>query len=146
MIRYWQDFAVGDEIVTAEGSLGREAMIEFAREWDPQPMRLSEEGGKGTLFGGFVGSGWHALCLTMRLMVEARPLGDAPIIGIELDRIRLRRPLLPDMRLAVRARVIETRTSGKPGRGYVRFALATLIRPGDEELLTQEWTMLVPGR
>lgn len=146
MIRYWQDFAVGDEIVAGEASLDRDAMIAFAREWDPQPMHLSEEGGKDTLFGGFVGSGWHALSLTMRLMVEARPFGDAPLIGIELDKIRLRRPLKPGMRLGVRARVLETRAAGKPERGYVRLEVATLVRPEDEVLITQEWTMVVPGR
>ena len=37
------------------------------------------------MFGQLVASGWHVAALTMRLMVEARPFGAAPLIGAEVE-------------------------------------------------------------
>lgn len=47
-----------------------EAIIAFARNYDPQPFHLSEEGGAATHFGGLVASGWHTGSVWMRMRVD----------------------------------------------------------------------------
>lgn len=47
-----------------------EAIIAFARNYDPQPFHLSEEEGRKSSFGGLIASGWHTGSLWMRMRVE----------------------------------------------------------------------------
>ncbi len=54
---------VGSHTFTADD------IIAFAREFDPQPFHLSEEGGKASHFGGLCASGWHVAAVWMRLTV-----------------------------------------------------------------------------
>lgn len=94
--------AVGDTITTEARRLSHEDAIDFARQFDPQPMHLDEAVAAEGFFGQLTASGWHALALTMRMVVDARPFGDQPLIGAELSRIRFSCPILPGTDLVVR--------------------------------------------
>ena len=45
-------------------------IIAYATKFDPQRFHMSEEGAKGTLFGGLCASGWHTASVWMRMNVE----------------------------------------------------------------------------
>jgi acyl dehydratase len=53
-------------------TLTKDAIIAFAREYDPQPFHLDEEAGKRSLFGGLSASGWHTAALYIRGIVTSR--------------------------------------------------------------------------
>ncbi|HRK20021.1 MAG TPA: MaoC family dehydratase [Hyphomicrobiaceae bacterium] len=53
-------------------TLERDAVLEFARQYDPQPFHLDEEAGKRSLFGGLSASGWHTASTFIRKVVDAR--------------------------------------------------------------------------
>jgi acyl dehydratase len=140
----FEDLAVGMVFSAGAAEVTAENIKEFAAAYDPQPMHLDELAAQTTFFGQLVGSGWQALCLTMRMAAEARWLGDTPLIGAQVDGIRFRRPLLPGEILTVRAEVVELRPPVKPGRAFAVLALTTY--GNDQELLTQRWTILLPVR
>lgn len=140
-----KDFAVGDWMRTGEIEVTRESLHAFAKEFDPQAIHLDEAAAKASFFGELVGSGWHAAALTMKLMVESRPLGSTPIIGLEVHQFRFEAPLKPGDRLHVEAMVIGTRQSGGSKRGYLTLALWTRRSDG-AAILTQQWTLLMPTR
>jgi acyl dehydratase len=48
-----------------------------------------------TFFKGLAASGWHTASIAMRLLVESRPFGDHPIIGIG-GGLRWMAPVRPD--------------------------------------------------
>src|SRR5476649_2035849 len=81
--RYFEDVAVGERTRTGSYTFERNSIVEFARLYDPQPMHLDEEAAKASFFGRLVASGWQTLGVTMRLMVEAKPLGTTPLIGLQ---------------------------------------------------------------
>jgi acyl dehydratase len=118
----------------------------YAAEYDPQPIHLDERIAEGGIFGGIVASGWHSLSATMRLMVGSRLFAGASIVGVGVDRLRYLKPVRPGDLLRARAEVLELRPSGsQAGRGYLVLRVVT-VRQGDEPVLTQDWTLLVPRR
>src|SRR5262245_51016570 len=87
-------------------------MIEFARQWDPQPFHIDVEFAKAWTFGGLIASGVHTLAVTLKLWIEqgvfrACSLGAAGIGGV-----RFAKPVRPGDTLRVVTDVVELRPFG----------------------------------
>ena len=143
---YLEDLAVGQVFTTGSIELTPESIVNFAKQYDPQPMHLSDEGAAGTIFGSLVASGWQITALTMRLMVDARALGATPLIGAEISSIRFAQPAYPGMMLTAKAAIVEIVPGNHPKRGFVMMDGTTLDQNTGETVLTQTWRMLVPKR
>ncbi|WP_084044262.1 acyl dehydratase [Ensifer sp. WSM1721] len=83
-------YEAGRKIVIGSLTFAAEDIIRFARDFDPQPFHLDEEGAKQSLFGGLCASGWHTSAGWMQCFVrfwadEARRLAaeglHAPKLG-----------------------------------------------------------------
>jgi acyl dehydratase len=123
-----------------------ERVREYAAEYDPQPIHLDEVIARDELFGRLVASGWHSLSATMRLVVDARPLGSAPLVGVGIDALRFLRPVLPGEVLRAEIEVLDVRRSGsRPGQGFLRMRIVTFNQDA-APVLTQDWTLMVPTR
>ena len=66
---HYEDFPVGTVIPFGTYHLSKEQVIEFASEWDPQPMHLDEEAAKRSVLGGLAASGWQTSAIVVRLAV-----------------------------------------------------------------------------
>src|SRR5215470_13163959 len=64
MVLSFEDFPVGRFGTFGPCHVTREEILEFAAEYDPQPMHLDEEAAKKTILNGLSSSGWH-LCAVM---------------------------------------------------------------------------------
>ena len=136
-----EGLAVGQSITSGSMRLTRDAAIEFAKEFDPQPMHFDETVALDGFFGTLVASGWHALALTMRLIVEARPFGDQPLIGAEISEVRFAKPVLPETTLAARLTFVAIE-KGKGQFSYNILQVRTLDVSTNEVLIRQKWRML----
>jgi acyl dehydratase len=145
--KFLEDFAVGEVIGSAEEYEMTDANIHaFASEYDPQPIHLDPGSAARQMFGGVIASGWHSLSATMRLMVRSNIFAGAPVIGVGVDNLRYLKPVRAGDRLRATAEVLETRPSrSHPDRGYLILRVTT-TREGDEPVLVQEWSVLVPRR
>jgi acyl dehydratase len=129
---YLEDFAVGQKHVTAGLRLDADAIKAFARQFDPQPFHLDEEGARGSLFDGLAASGWHTAALTMRLLVDSEMKPAGGIIGTRAEELRWPRPVRPGDELHVETEVLEVRSSrSRPGDGYVKCRSTTLNQRGE---------------
>ncbi len=144
--RFFEDIVVGERTRSGSFTLTRDSIVEFAGRYDPQPMHMDEQAAKAGFFGKLVASGWQTLVITMRLMVEARPFGATPLIGIQIDEIRFQRPVLPGDSLSADLEILEKRLSkSRPDRGFVKGQTVTSNQHG-AEVSSQLWTMLIPLR
>lgn len=82
MIEWFDDLAVGIRFKMGEAQITAPDIKRFAAEFDPQPTHLDEHTAAKTFFKSLAASGWHSAAIAMRLLVESRPFGDHPIIGI----------------------------------------------------------------
>ncbi|MGB0715349.1 MAG: MaoC/PaaZ C-terminal domain-containing protein [Phycisphaerae bacterium] len=136
------DFELGDRMSTASIKISEADIIDFARQYDPQAIHLDHDTAREQFFGRLVGSGWQVATTTMKLMVEAKILGTTPLIGVEVDRIRFEKPLLPGDTIRAEAMVIGKRSSEKSNRGFLTLALSTL-QQDNQIVMTQQWTLLL---
>lgn len=58
--------SVGETVELGSHTFDAEAIVAFARKFDPQPFHLSEETAKGTVFNGLCASGWHTASAWMK--------------------------------------------------------------------------------
>ena len=85
--RYLEDLQVGEKFQTASATVSEAEILEFSRQFDPQPMHLDPVAAAKGPFRGLIASGWHTGAIVMRLVVDANPLGDLPLLGLGVDGI-----------------------------------------------------------
>jgi acyl dehydratase len=72
VIKFYEDFTIGEETPIGSHRFTREEIISFATKFDPQRFHVDEEAAKASIFGGLCASGWHTGCVAMRLIVDSR--------------------------------------------------------------------------
>jgi acyl dehydratase len=72
MSGYFEDIEIGATVHLGSYTFTREAIIDFARKYDPQPFHLDEEAVRHTLFGGLCASGWHTSAIWLRHLIDHR--------------------------------------------------------------------------
>jgi len=120
-IRYFEDFEPGTTIELGTYEFTADNIVQFAREYDPQPMHTDPERARLSPYGGLIASGWQTAGAYMRLLVTSI-LGDTESLGSPgLDHLRWLKPVHPGDVLSARFTVLETRASeSRPDRGIVR--------------------------
>ena len=142
----FEDFSQGQVIEGEPIAVTREAMIAFAKEFDPQAFHLDEEAAKATFVGRLIGSGWQTAAFGMRLLHRDVLRGQTSMGSPGIDELRWLRPVLPGDSLRARFVVEETRASAsKPDRGFVRFTMAVLDDRG-ETVMTEAYSVIFARR
>lgn len=120
MTLYFEDYTPGREFKLGPCAFPREEVIEFASEFDPQPMHLDEEAGRESILGGLAASGWHVGAMMMRMMVDAYISDSAALGGPGVEYLRWKRPVLAGDVLTGVSRVLSSRPlKSRPGVGLV---------------------------
>lgn len=119
---YYEDFHEGRSFSLGPRTVTSEEIIDFAREFDPQPMHLDEAAGKASILGGLSASGWHTSSLFMRLMIDAYVLKAASEGAPGIEFMQWRRPVLAGDTLSGQSVVEEVRLMrSRPHLGIVIF-------------------------
>lgn len=66
---YLEDHAIGEAITLGSSRFPRNAILHFARSFDPQPFHLDDEAARASPFGALCASGWHTAAEWMRCYV-----------------------------------------------------------------------------
>jgi len=120
--RRWafEDFEEGRSILLGSKTVTAEEIIDFASQFDPQPMHLDEEAGKASILGGLSASGWHTCCMFMRMMCDGFLLDSTSQGSPGIDYVRWRKPVLAGDTLTGSSTVTAKRESAsRPGLGFV---------------------------
>lgn len=118
---YFEDYRVGDSYPTDSHRVGKEEIIAFARQWDPQPWHTDEEAARASVFGGLTACSAHIFSIFS--MISPRWSNGAiqqPIASLGFDQLRMLKPVYAGDTLHCVSNV-ETarRSSSKPDRGIV---------------------------
>jgi acyl dehydratase len=133
---HFDDFAPGQVYPLGRRTLSRDEIVAFAREWDPQPFHLDEQAAAGSIYGGVIASGWHTVCVFMRLFADNLLNRSAAMGSPGVDEVRWLRPVRPGDMLDARIEVLEVRPSrSKPDRGLVRLR-AVMSNQQQQEVLS----------
>jgi acyl dehydratase len=140
------DLAPGQVYPLGRRTLSRDEIVTFARDWDPQPFHLDEAGGEAAIYGGLIASGWHTVCVFMRLFADGLLNRAAALGSPGVDEVRWLRPVRPGDVLEARVEILEVRPSrSRPDRGTVR-ARCVLTNQDGGEVLTMHPVLLLRRR
>ena len=136
-------YPTGTRLELGSVTFTAEEIIEFATEFDPQPMHLSEEAGKASILGGLSASGWHTSSLFMRLMIDAYVLKAASEGAPGIEFMQWRKPVLAGDTLSGQSVVEESRVMrSRPHLGIVTFGHELKNQRGETVLKARNAVMV----
>ena len=108
--RYFDDLCEGELLHCQPVVMTQDAIIEFAKNFDPQPFHIDETVAIESIFRGLIASALHTLSACTRVVVEAQ--GDIAILsGVGMHEVKMHNPVRPGDVLSVNARWAELRRS-----------------------------------
>jgi acyl dehydratase len=129
--RYLDDLQVGEAWESGPFSLSETEILDFARQFDPQPMHLDPVAAMEGRFGGLIASGWHVASRVMRDFVDLAPFGVTPMLGMRIDELCWLHPVRPGDELRVRREIVAvTPSRTRPDRGTIRTATTVTNQDG----------------
>jgi acyl dehydratase len=115
--RYLEDLRVGEKSQSGSVTITEAEALDFSRKFDPQPIHTDPH-----TPGGLIASGWHTGALVMRLVADAKPLGDLTLLGMGVDNIEWPQPVRPGDTIQVETEILAIRPSkSKPTHGIVKL-------------------------
>jgi acyl dehydratase len=139
----YEDFPPGREFALGPKHVTAAEIIEFATEFDPQPMHLDEEAGRASILGGLAASGWHTSSMFMRMMCDSYLLATDAQGAPGIDFMEWKKPVLAGDTLSGRSIVVEVRPMrSRPGIGIVTFRHEVENQHGALVCLGQNATMI----
>jgi acyl dehydratase len=117
-IRYFDDLKDGEHLHCQPFLMTREAIVDFAKKYDPQRFHIDEDVARKSFFNGLVASSLHTISACTRAVVEAQ--GNVAILsGVGMHEVKMFNPVRPGDVLSVKAWWAELRKSiSKPDRGF----------------------------
>jgi acyl dehydratase len=123
--RYFDDLKSGERLKSGQYIVTEEEIINFAREFDPQPFHLDSAVAGQTMFKSLIASVWHTAAITMRLFVQTLNFAEGAI-GLGVDELRWPHAVRADDVLQVETEIVDLRLSrSKPSHGIVRLRNVT---------------------
>jgi acyl dehydratase len=133
---HFEDFVPGSVAQYGPRMVTREEIIEFAAEFDPQPMHLDDAAARASMLGGLSASGWHTCALLMRMICDWFILDSASMGAPGIDEVRWLKPVRPGDALTLKRTVLDARVSNsRPEMGFVNM-LYELVNQNGELVMT----------
>ncbi|MCC8431148.1 MaoC family dehydratase [Reyranella aquatilis] len=144
--RFYEDFKVGERFVSGGMTLTEAAIVDFARQWDPQPFHIDAEFSAKWTFGGLIASGLHTMSVTLRLWLDLGVFRACCLGSPGIGEVQFARPVRPGDTLHVVTDLVELRAStSRPDRGIVRIRQVTVNQRG-EAVMEQETSVFLKRR
>lgn len=143
---YFEDFPVGRTGTLGPKLVTAAEVMEFAREFDPQPMHLDAATASTSLLGGIAASGWHTCAMLMRMICDGFLNETAGMGSPGIEEVRWKKPVKPGETLTAQWNVLEARASrSRPDMGLCRVTY-DLRNGSGESVMTWDCTHLFSRR
>jgi acyl dehydratase len=133
---HFEDVEVGQTVRFGRYEVTAEEIVEYARQFDPQPFHLDEEAARQSMFGGLIASGWHTGAMFIRMVCDHLVPGTASTGALGFDDLKWLKPVRPGDVLSVESTVkekIESRS--RHGLGTVKVE-SRVLNQRDEAVMS----------
>ena len=140
LMRYFEDFRIGDSRTVGDYEMREEEMISFAREWDPQPWHVDHEAAARSPMQGITASSAHTYAVAAKLLNRMEPIAGIASLRHEFE---LPSPARPGDRLTLTMTCVDKRVSkSKPDRGLVTFDMVLTNQAATQVLRLRSLMMI----
>lgn len=138
----FEDFHAGQTFTFGASPVTAESIVEFARQFDPQPFHLDAEAAKRSLLGGLSASGWHTCAMMMRMLYDGFLCNTTGSGAPGIDEVRWLKPVRPGMTLGMRVTMASLRVSKtRPDLGFVSMDGVVHDAAGDAVMTSRHTNM-----
>jgi acyl dehydratase len=142
MTRYWEDFKVGEVEQIGAKRVGKDEIVAFAAQYDPQPFHVDAAAAQQSMYGGLIASGWHTCAMVMRMMCDAYLLHSASVGSPGIDHLKWLKPVRPGDTIRAQRTTLETRASkSRPEIGIVSNLWEVFNQDGEMVMSMQGYGM-----
>ena len=143
---YFEDIELNDPQTSASYTIGKEEIMVFAREWDPQPFHTDEEEAKKWPLG-LTASSLHSYAISTKLLTTMDHMEPAAVVaGLGVDEMRMPLPVRPGDTLTAVCYISAKRESkSKPDMGIIT-STNELKNQNDEVVLSYKTSSLIMKR
>jgi acyl dehydratase len=139
---FWEDFKAGEVHVMGTHTFTAAEIVDFAKQFDPQPIHVDPVAAKASFFGGLIASGWHTCAVGMRFAVDTYINAGVSLGSPGLDNIRWLKPVRPGDRITYRRITLATRPSNSlPGVGLMQGRIEAVNQNGEIVMTNEGWGM-----
>ena len=118
----YAELTVGRVIDCGPATLTEDAIVAFAREWDPQWFHVDPQCAAAGPWQGLIASGWQTCGVAMRLACDAILAGSESFASPGLAYLKWENPVRAGDALRLTVEVLEQRTAkSQPTLGIVRW-------------------------
>ena len=140
---HFEDFPAGRRFEFKPVPVTVQDVIAFAAAFDPQPMHLSEEGGRESILGGLAASGWHTSAIMMRMLCDSYIHETASEGSPGVDSMEWKKAVLAGDTLSGFCTVVDARVSrSRPQIGIVRFRAVVVNQKGETVAICEYANMI----
>lgn len=134
-MRYFEDIVVDEADTFGEWTLTEDEIIEFAEQWDPQPIHIDPEAAADSVHGGIIASGLHTVAIAMRVWV-LEWLQDVANLGARgLSDLTWHEPVRPGETITVVGTALEkTVPDESKDHGWISYELAVVDADGERKM------------
>jgi acyl dehydratase len=116
----YEDMEVGKTYEVGEHTFGRDEIVRFAEQFDPQPFHVDDAGAAASPYGTLIASGWHTCSVMMGMLVSNMLKGSTSMGSPGIDDLRWLKPVRVGDTIRMTNTVLDKRVSAsKPDRGIV---------------------------
>lgn len=143
---YFDDVEPGTMTECGSTTVTESEIVEFAEQYDPLEIHTDTEVAGESSFGNLIASGYHTLCLSVRLLVDAVRRERAVVGGLGLDSVSWDNPVEPGDTLTVTNEVLDTRLSESSSEAGIVHEKIVVTNQSGESVLSYENFELVSRR
>jgi acyl dehydratase len=154
---WFEDIAVGTRQELGRYTFTREAIMAFARRFDPQAFHLDDEAARRSHFGALCASGWHTAAAFMRCCAEHAAAGreEARRAGAPLpepgpspgfEKLQWLKPVYVGDTVSYRSEIVSKRRLASRPRWGLVVARNTGVNQAGEAVFSFESKLLVARR
>jgi acyl dehydratase len=127
---FFEDFPAGEVVEYGGVEVTTDAIVAFAREFDPQPFHVDPEAAI-TATGGLIASGWHTVALLLKMNCDAFLTRVEVVEEKGIEEVRWARPVRPGHRLRARRTTLSAQPSeARVDAGDVEFLFEVVNQDG----------------
>ena len=143
-MHYWEEIESGQIYTTGTVTIDGADIVEFAREFDPQPYHLDPEIAAQSIFGGHCASGWQVCALMMRLLADTLTEQSIPAVGSPgVSSLRWLKPVFAGDTLNATINVTDCRESDNhPDYGLIDCAISVSNQHGENVIVLETDIMI----
>lgn len=151
----FEDFAVGDVIPLGVATPDREALVAYAKEFDPAPMHLDDDLARNAFqyagddargavvpLDGLIASNWHVGAMFMRTFYDGLLVGSTSRGAPGMEVLKFPNPVRAGDTIRLTLRVMDIKSSrSRPDMGLVLFETRGLNQRDELVIYVTSWTM-----